>query len=343
MSNIDQFIRQNIKDLVPYSSARSEFKGTNGIFLDANENPYGAHNRYPDPFQLTLKEALAKEKGVRPEQLFLNNGSDGIVDMTYRVFCEPHQDKALCFPPTFGMYMVAAALNNVALITIPLDHEFQIKREELDQHLNDENLKVIFLCSPNNPTGNLMRQEDIDYVLDNFKGIVILDEAYIDFSARETYLRKIDDYPRLIVLQTMSKSWGLAGARLGIAVMSEELVHYYNKVKTPYNVPSLTQKAALDALANRAVFEENMTTILAEKAVLLKAFETSPVIKKIHPSDTNFLLVEVNDAEAVYNELIKHNLVVRNQDKVIKNCLRITVGTPEENKKLIAVLKTITA
>lgn len=343
MSNIDQFIRQNIKDLVPYSSARSEFKGTNGIFLDANENPYGAHNRYPDPFQLTLKEALAKEKGVRPEQLFLNNGSDGIVDMTYRVFCEPHQDKALCFPPTFGMYMVAAALNNVALITIPLDHEFQIKREELDQHLNDENLKVIFLCSPNNPTGNLMRQEDIDYVLDNFKGIVVLDEAYIDFSARETYLRKIDDYPRLIVLQTMSKSWGLAGARLGIAVMSEELVHYYNKVKTPYNVPSLTQKAALDALTNRAVFEENMATILAEKATLLKAFKTFPVIKKIYPSDTNFLLVEVNDALAVYNELIKHDLVVRNQDKVIKNCLRITVGTPEENKKLITVLKTITA
>lgn len=341
MTNIDHLIRKNIKELIPYSSARSEFKGKNGIFLDANENPYGVNNRYPDPFQLELKEVIAKEKGVRASQIFLNNGSDGIVDMTYRVFCEPHQDKALCFPPTFGMYMVAANLNNVELIKLPLDENFLIVRKDLEAHINDENLKVIFLCSPNNPTGNLMRKEDIDYVLDNFKGIVILDEAYIDFNDRASYMHKLDDYPRLVILQTMSKSWGLAGVRVGIAMMSEALINYYNKVKTPYNVPSVSQKAALEALNNKPVYEKNMAAILSEKAKVKAKLENSKLVRKIYPSDTNFFLVEFENTETVYIELVKREVIVRNQNRVVRGCMRITIGSPEDNQKLYDALDEI--
>ncbi len=339
--DITALIRENIKALVPYSSARSEFKGTSGIFLDANENPYGENNRYPDPFQVALKEKLAREKGIRPGQLFLNNGSDGIVDMTYRVFCEPHQDKALCFPPTFGMYTVAAALNNIELLKLPLDDDFLIIREELEAHITDENLKVIFLCSPNNPTGNHMRKEDIDYVLEHFNGIVVLDEAYIDFSDRESYIQKLDQYPHLVVLQTMSKSWALAGARVGMAMMSEDLLPYYNKVKTPYNIPSISQKAALKALDNPQVFNKNLHLILDEKEKVKKRLRNSSIVQKIYPSDTNFFLVEFDDAEQRYQQLVERQVIVRNQNHIIKNCMRITVGSPEENKKLFKALMEI--
>lgn len=342
MSNsVDHLIRKNIKKLIPYSSARSEYKQAEGIFLDANENPYGEHNRYPDPFQLILKDKLAEVKKVRPGQIFLTNGSDGIVDITYRVFCEPGKDKALTFPPTFAMYTVASHLNNVELITIPLDEEFQINRPALDKYIDDENLKVIFLCSPNNPTGNHLKHEDINYILDNFKGITVVDEAYIDFNSRISYAQKLDEYPRLVVLQTLSKSWALAGARVGMALMSETLVSYFNKIKTPYNVSSIDQQVALDALSEPEIFHERMITILSEKKRVLAGLKNSSLIKKIYPSDTNFLLVEVADGDDFYEQLLQHNIIVRNQNKFIKNALRITIGKPEENDKFLAALKQI--
>lgn len=339
--SVDQLIRENIKKLIPYSSARSEYKGTGGVFLDANENPYGEHNRYPDPFQMELKEKLAEIKNLRPGQIFLANGSDGIVDITYRIFCEPGVDKALTFPPTFAMYTVASHLNNVELITIPLDEDFQINRNDLDKHINDADLKVIFLCSPNNPTGNHLKREDINYILDNFKGITVIDEAYIDFNSRISYAQKLDEYPRLVVLQTLSKSWALAGARVGMAMMSETLAGYFNKIKTPYNVSSIDQQVAMDALYDQEVFQERMITILSEKNRVLESLETSSLIKKIYPSDTNFLLIEVEDAEDFYKKLLQRNIIVRNQNTVIKNALRVTIGKPEENDKFLTALKDI--
>lgn len=339
--SIENLVRPNIRSLIPYSSARSEFKQKEGVFLDANENPYGQYNRYPDPFQVVLKEKLAEVKNVQPQQIFLTNGSDGIVDMAYRVFCEPGKDKALTFPPTFMMYTVASHLNNVELINIPLDEEFQINRPLLEKHIDDENLKIIFLCSPNNPTGNHLRREDINFILDNFKGITVIDEAYIDFNERISYSQKLDKYPRLIVLQTLSKSWALAGARIGMALMNEKLVHYFNKVKTPYNISSIDQGIALEALSDVKTFQERMITILSEKNRIKESLKTSPLIKKIYPSDTNFLLVEVEDAENFYQQLIQHNIIVRNQHNNIKNTLRITIGKPEENDKFLEALHEI--
>lgn len=340
-TSIEHLIRENIKKLVPYSSARSEYTEKEGLFLDANENPFGSHNRYPDPLQLELKEKLAQEKGIKPSQLFLANGSDGIVDVTYRVFCEPNRDKALNFPPTFGMYTVAANLNNVELLSLPLNDNFQIDRSQLEKHIHDENLKVIFVCSPNNPTGNHMHREEINYILDNFKGITVIDEAYIDFNERASYSELLVKYPRMVILQTMSKSWALAGARVGMAIMSEELITYYNKVKTPYNVSSIDQQAAMDALADKATFEQNLHTILSEKERVKKGFEQSKLIEKIYPSDTNFFLVKATDGEALYKQLITHKIVVRNQHRIIPNCLRITIGKPEENNQLLTALKAI--
>lgn len=339
MNTIDTLVRENIKRLIPYSSARSEYKGTNGIFLDANENPWGTYNRYPDPFQVKLKEKIAAVKGINPDQLFLGNGSDGIVDMTYRIFCEPKKDKALTFPPTFGMYSVAASINNVELIKEPLDDDFLIDRTALEPYLTDASIKLILLCSPNNPTGNLMRKDDIDYILNTFKGIVVVDEAYIDFNSQESYTSLLDKYPHLIILQTMSKSWGLAGARLGMAIANPEVIHYYNKVKTPYNVSTLNQEAVLDILENHhEEIEERRTLILDEKTRVLEAIKDAGCIRRIYPSDTNFFLVEVNDANGVYAQLIKENIIVRNQTKVIPNCLRITIGKPEENDLLIRLI-----
>lgn len=341
IKSVEKLIRENIKRLIPYSSARSEYKQAEGVFLDANENPYGEHNRYPDPFQLELKDKLAEVKNVRPSQIFLTNGSDGIVDIIYRIFCEPGIDKALTFPPTFAMYTVASNLNNVELINIPLDEDFQINRPALEKHINDEHLKVIFLCSPNNPTGNHLHREDINFILDNFKGITVIDEAYIDFSNRISYSQKLEKYPRLVILQTLSKSWALAGARIGMALMSETLVGYFNKIKTPYNVSSIDQQVAMDALSDQETFQERMITILSEKNRVLENLNTSTLIKKIYPSDTNFLLVEVEDGEDFYKKLLQRNIIVRNQNRIIKNTLRITIGKPEENDRFLNTLAEI--
>lgn len=340
-NNIQQLVRKNILNLAPYSSARDEYEGTEGVFLDANENPFGIYNRYPDPQQSALKERLSEIKNVDVRQIFLGNGSDEVIDLAFRIFCEPTKDKALTFTPTYGMYEVSANINSVELIKIPLTSDFQIERNAVAPYFLDENLKLIFICSPNNPSGNLIQSEDIEFILENFNGIVIIDEAYIDFCPEASFAEKIKRYPNLIVMQTLSKAWGLAGIRLGIALMSEELLQFFNKVKSPYNISSANQKIALEALSNTTEFQENVNAILEEGAKMIQEFQMIKIAKKIYPSDANFLLIEVENANELYLQLIEKQIIIRNRNAVVANCVRITIGTSEENKKLVNALKTI--
>ena len=340
-SNIQKLVRKNILNLAPYSSARDEYQGKEGVFLDANENPFGTYNRYPDPDQTDLKQRLAEIKKFDAKNIFLGNGSDEVIDLAFRIFCEPDQDKALTFTPTYGMYEVSANINSVELIKLPLNAEFQIDRKSIEPYFSDENLKLIFICSPNNPTGNLIKTNDIKFILDNFRGIVIIDEAYIDFAEQESFIKELANYPNLIISQTLSKAWGLAGLRLGIAVMNEEILSYYKKVKSPYNISSVNQKVALQALSNEKEFQKNVDMILKEKSKLIKELQTLKIVGKIFPSDANFLLVEVDNAKEVYSKLISKQIIIRNRDSVIKNCIRITVGSAEENQKLFNALKLI--
>lgn len=340
-NNIKNLVRKNILNLAPYSSARDEYEGTEGVFLDANENPFGTYNRYPDPQQNKLKQRLSEIKKVKPNQIFLGNGSDEVIDLAFRIFCEPNQDKALTFTPTYGMYEVSANINSVELIKVPLNMEFQIDRKSIQPYFSDPNLKLIFICSPNNPCGNLIQSGDIEFILENFNGIVIIDEAYVDFCPEATFASKIAKYPNLIISQTLSKAWGLAGLRLGIALMNEELLSFYNKVKAPYNISSVNQKVALEALSKVGEFEENSQKILTEKAKLVQKLQMIKMVKKIYPSDANFLLLEVENANEVYSNLIDKQIIIRNRNSVVENCVRITVGTAEENLKLINTLKTL--
>ena len=340
-NNLEKLVRKNIQNLAPYSSAREEYTGTDGIFLDANENPFGIYNRYPDPYQNKLKQRLSEIKGIHQNQIFLGNGSDEIIDLTYRIFCEPGKDKALTFSPTYGMYEVSANINAVELIKLPLNNSFQMDRNSLQPFLLDESLKLIFICSPNNPTGNLIHSDDIEFIFRIFNGIVVIDEAYIDFCPQASFLDKLSAYPNLIVCQTLSKAWGLAGIRLGIAYMNEVVLTYFNKVKPPYNISSVNQHAALDALSNEADFQEKVNLILAEKGRLSQELLQLSTVKKIYPSDANFLLVEVEDANDLYNKLVEKKLIIRNRNSVVKNCVRITVGTKEENQQLLNALKEI--
>lgn len=335
-------IRKNIQNLAPYSSARDEYAGTEGIFLDANENPFGCYNRYPDPYQKKLKERLAIIKKVSPNQIFIGNGSDEIIDLAFRIFCEPYQDKALTFTPTYGMYEVAANINAVELIKLSLNPDFQIDIEQLKPYFSDENIRLIFICSPNNPSGNLLKISDIEYILQHFKGVVVIDEAYIDFCEQPSFIQKLADYPNMIVSQTLSKAWGLAGLRVGLAFMNEEILAYYNKVKPPYNISELNQKKTLEVIENESVFRENLQKILSERTQMIDTLQTLPFVKKIYPSDANFLLVEVEDANKIYTQLIEKKIVIRNRHSVVKNCIRITIGTAEENKKLITALNELT-
>ena len=339
--NIPNLIRKNILDLKPYSSARDEFEGENGIFLDANENPFGELNRYPDPYQRKIKQKLSAIHQISTENIFLGNGSDEVIDLAFRIFCEPGKDKVLTFSPTYGMYEVSANINNVELIDLALNTDFQIDLQTLKPYLSDENLKIIFICSPNNPTGNTIK--NIEYILDNFKGIVFIDEAYIDFSPEESFRNKIENYPNIIVSQTFSKAWGMAAVRVGIAYASEEIIRFYNKVKPPYNISQPNQDAILKILGdeNIKLVSENIELILSEKKKLIQSLEQLNLVKKTFPSDTNFILIEVENADSVYQKLVDDNVIVRNRNSVIKNCLRITVGSPEENKKLIETLKSI--
>ena len=339
--DIQKLVRKNILNLKPYSSARDEFEGENGIFLDANENPFGELNRYPDPYQLKIKQKLSELNQIPSENIFLGNGSDEVIDLAFRIFCEPKKDKVLTFSPTYGMYEVSANINDVELINLDLNDNFQIDLETLKPYFNDENLKIIFICSPNNPTGNSIK--NIEYILENFNGIVFIDEAYIDFSPEESFTNQIKNYPNLIVSQTFSKAWGMASVRVGIAYASEEIIKFYNKVKPPYNISQLNQDAIIKTLNDENINQvsENIKIILEEKKSLIQNLEKLDLVKTIFPSDANFILIEVDNANSVYQELVNQNVIIRNRNSVIKNCLRITVGSPDENKKLIETLQTL--
>lgn len=338
---IKNIVRKNIQNLAPYSSARDEYKALEGIFLDANENPFGTYNRYPDPYQKELKERLAQLKNVKPSQIFIGNGSDEVIDLAFRIFCEPNQDKVLVFNPTYGMYEVAANINSVEIVDIPLTADFQIDIEKTKPFLSDKNIKLIFICSPNNPSGNLIDFQSIEFILKNFHGIVVVDEAYIDFCDVPSLVNSIDKYPNLIVSQTLSKAWGLAGLRVGLAFMNEEILAYYNKVKPPYNVSVINQKTALEALENEALFRKNLQEIISEREKMIENLKKLSIVKKIYPSDANFLLVEVSDANKIYNQLINKQIIIRNRNSVVKNCIRITIGNSEENQKLLNALNEI--
>ena len=338
-SKVQQFVRKNIQALAPYSSARDEYSGKEGIFLDANENPFGVYNRYPDPYQPALKQKLAQIKNTSADQIFIGNGSDEAIDLAFRIFCEPGQDKALTFVPTYGMYEVSANINDVELIKLPLNEEFQIDTNLLQPFFSDKYLKLIFICSPNNPTGNLLRTDDIEFILKNFNGIVLIDEAYIDFCDQPSFIQKINEYPNLIVIQTLSKAWGLAGIRLGIGYMNEEILSYFNRVKAPYNISTVNQQTALDILNKEQDYRQKVKDILAEKEQLIQNLTCVKGILTIYPSDANFLLVEVENADELYEKLNARKIIIRNRNSVIKNCVRISVGTSGENEQLLNALK----
>ncbi|MCG8184067.1 histidinol-phosphate transaminase [Tenacibaculum piscium] len=341
MFNLDKIVRPNIQKLKAYSSARDEFKGAAEVYLDANENPFGTLNRYPDPRQIKIKERLSVLKKVDENQIFIGNGSDEVIDLAFRIFCEPGKDKAVTFSPTYGMYDVSAGINDVELIKQPLVNDFQISLNQLEPYLDMEEVKIIFICSPNNPTGNCFDDETIEYILENFNGVVIIDEAYIDFSSRASYSTKLEKYPNLIVSQTFSKAWGLAGVRVGAAYANSEVIDLYNKVKPPYNVSTLNQEAVIASLDNLAQFEINKNIIINEKETLIKELSDIKLVKKIYPTEANFILIEVTDANVIYNKLVADKIITRNRNTLVDNCLRITVGSIDENKRLITALKSI--
>lgn len=339
--DINTLVRRNVLAMKPYSSARDEFHGEAEVFLDANENPYPSpYNRYPDPLQWKVKEKLAALKGVKPGQIFLGNGSDEPIDLIIRAFCEPNQDSVMITEPTYGMYKVCAEVNAVNVQQVLLTPDFDLDLDAIPNTF-DATTKVIFLCSPNNPTGNRLTREKIVQVLKRFYGLVVIDEAYIDFTKSKSFIHELKKYPNLVVLQTFSKAWGLAGLRLGMCFASEEIIGILNKIKYPYNVNGHTQELAMDALEN--VYRKDIWVheILKEKETLVRELEGLELVEKIFPSDANFLLVRVRDAQSTYQYLMDNRIIVRDRSRVnlCYNCLRITVGTPEENKRLIDALK----
>ena len=341
MIDLNKIVRKNILALKAYSSARDEFKGTADVFLDANENPFGTLNRYPDPHQKEIKEKLSAIKNVETNQIFVGNGSDEVIELAFRIFCEPGKDKVLTFSPTYGMYDVSASINNVELIKQPLINDFQINLNQLQPYLDFEDVKIIFICSPNNPTGNNINPNDIEYILENFKGIVIVDEAYIDFSEQASFIKLIDKYNNLIVSQTFSKAWGLASVRVGCAYASKPIIDLYKKVKPPYNVSSLNQQAVIEKLNNIEEVQENIKVLLSERTKLIEALGKLSIVKKIYPTDANFVLLEVDNANETYEYLIEKKVIIRNRNSQIGNCIRITVGASEENERLIKSLENI--
>jgi len=309
--------------------------------MDANENPFGNLNRYPDPYQKELKAAISRIKGIEEEKIFLGNGSDEIIDLCFRTFCNPGTDKFLTFSPTYGIYEVSAVINDVKVINIPLNGDFQIDINDVIPWLTDEKLKLIFICSPNNPTGNSMNVADIEYIIENFKGIVVLDEAYIDFSDKPSFIRMVDRYFNLIVMQTFSKALGLAAARIGMAFTNPSIINYFNKLKSPYNISTINQKAALKRIDKIDKYKSQVRIIKKERGRLSENLGKLPIINQVFSSDANFLLVKVNNAGFIYKSLVDRNIIVRNRSNAVENCLRITVGTRYENERLINALKRI--
>jgi histidinol-phosphate aminotransferase len=345
MFTLDKLVRENIRKLKPYSSARHEFAGTAEIYLDANENAFGSPidvqlNRYPDPLQTDVKRQIAELKGISSEQMFIGNGSDEAIDLLFRIFCEPGRDACIISPPTYGMYQVSADINRIAVNEVPLTEDFQLDVRAIKAAL-DEQTKLLFICSPNNPTGNAMSRDDVLELTDAFDGIVIVDEAYIDFSDQPSLTDDLDNHPNLVVLQTFSKAWGLAGARVGLAFASGEIIDLFSRVKPPYNVSQLSQTAICQAIANREQVAGWIVETLKERKRLAEYLPELDFVDTVYPSDANFLLVRVADANAVYNHLVEQRIVVRNRSSVVPSgdCLRITVGTPDENDRLICALK----
>ena len=341
MVNVNELVRENVLNLIPYSCARDEFKGQTGIFMDANENPFGNLNRYPDPYQKELKAAISRIKGISVDRIFLGNGSDEIIDLCFRIFCNPGIDRALTFTPTYGMYEVSASVNDIRVLKVPLSETFQINLEKVIPLLSDKSLKLIFICSPNNPTGNSMNYSDIEYILNKFNGIVVIDEAYIDFSDKPSMIKLVDRYPNLILMHTFSKAFGLAAARVGMAFSDPAVIQYFNKLKPPYNISTINQKAALRKLDKIDEYNDQVIKIRKERERLSAELQKMRITEKVYPSDANFLLVKVRDANLIYNTLINNNIITRNRSSVVENCLRITVGKRSENNKLIKTLKTI--
>lgn len=344
--NINNLVRENVKAMKPYSSARDEFEDfdtADMIFLDANENPFeNGVNRYPDPQQVTVKSVLAQLNGVDKNQILLGNGSDEVLDLLFRAFCEPKKDNVITLPPTYGMYGVLANLNAIENREILLSEDFQPQLEVIMKAV-DKNTKMIFLCSPNNPTGNSFSKESVQYLLDNFNGLVVIDEAYIDFSDKASWIQKINTYPNLIITQTLSKAYGLAGIRLGICYASAAIIGVLNKIKPPYNVNELTQQRALDRLANPIKIKEEINSIIEQREQLLKVLNEVNFVSKIYPTEANFILIKVDNANQRYDELIAKGIVIRNRttQPLCENTLRLTIGTEEENKKLMAALQTL--
>ena len=344
MFDLNNLIRDNIKTLKPYSSARHEFTGKASVFLDANENPYGSplpdkFNRYPDPLQWQLKFQIARIKGVPAENIFVGNGSDEVIDLAYRIFCTPGKDNVIVCPPTYGMYEVSGNINDVEIRKVNLTSDFQLDVEGV-MNAVDTNTKLIFICSPNNPTGNNMRREDVEIILNNFSGIVIIDEAYINYSKQKTFIQELTEYPNLVVMQTLSKAWGLAALRLGLCYASMDIIDLFNKVKPPYNINDASQLLALEALQNADLVNEWITASVQQKEMLVKELSAFNFVEKIYPSDANFFLMKVKDASKLYEYLSENEIVVRNRSKDpgCENCLRITIGTPEENQQLLHLL-----
>lgn len=341
--NLQQLVRKNIWNLKAYSSARDEFKGEASVYLDANENPLnGPYNRYPDPLQWKLKEKVSEIKHVDIQKIFFGNGSDEPIDIVIRIFCEPTVDNIVAIDPTYGMYKVCADINNVEYRSVLLKDNFILDADAVLKATDDKS-KIIFLCSPNNPSGNLLNKEEVLKIIQGFSGIVVLDEAYIDFAPEASWVSQLDKYPNLVILQTFSKAWGIAAVRLGMAFASPEIISLFNKVKYPYNINILTQNFVQSELDKIQLKEEWVKTLLAQRVYLVQELLKISFIEKIYPSDANFILVKVPDANNTYNKLVDQGIIIRNRNTVslCNGCLRITIGTKEENNKLISALKSI--
>jgi histidinol-phosphate aminotransferase len=340
--NIEDLLRDNIKTIVPYSTARDEYKGEKvDIYLDANENPFDTDlNRYPDPYQKLLKERIAEIQNIPVENIFLGNGSDEAIDLITRAFCRPGIDKIMIHPPTYGMYQVAAQTNDNEVVKINLTTDFQLNVDEILSQKNDK-LKVFYICSPNNPTGNSFAEKDFERILNELNSIVVIDEAYINFSEKLSWIKRLNEFPNLIVMQTLSKAWGLAGIRLGMAFASKRIIEVLTKIKLPYNLNVLTQKTALNCLNNIELYNQNLQLIKSERVKLIDELENLPIVQKVYPSDGNYLLCKFNDADQIYNYLMNKGIIVRNRSNQLHcdNCLRITVGTPDDNRILIKYLR----
>lgn len=343
--DLAKLVRNNIKNLEPYSSARSEYSGNASVFLDANENSYGSpldknYNRYPDPLQWPLKQELSKIKGIPPQNIFIGNGSDEVIDLAYRIFCEPGKDNVIVCPPTYGMYSVSAHINDVQIKEVMLTDDFDLDVDAILEN-TDDNTKLLFICSPNNPTGNNMNREGIEFLLNNFSGLIIIDEAYINYSRQKSFIQELTEYENLIVMQTLSKGWGLAALRLGLCFASENIIDLFNKVKPPYNINKASQELGLEALKNIDKVNDTIKKTVIERNELIKSLSEFSFIERCYPSDANFILVKTTNADGLYKFLSEQKIIVRNRSREPKceNCLRITVGTHEENRILLNALK----